>query len=57
MPGIMTIRPSAALAILGAPFCLAVAAGILVGCAGSEAPPPADVAAMNDSSAKRQPAM
>ena len=38
----MTIRPSAALAILGAPFCLAVAAGILVGCAGSEAPPPAE---------------
>jgi uncharacterized protein YkwD len=35
----MTIRPSAALAIFGAPLC---AAAILVGCAGSEAPPPAE---------------
>jgi uncharacterized protein YkwD len=39
---IMNTRPSAALAILGAPLCLAVAASILVGCAGSEAPPPAE---------------
>jgi uncharacterized protein YkwD len=38
----MTMRPSAALAFLGAPLCLAVAAGILVGCAGSEAPPAAE---------------
>jgi uncharacterized protein YkwD len=38
----MTIRPSAALAIFAAPFCLAVATAILAGCAGSEAPPPAE---------------
>jgi uncharacterized protein YkwD len=36
------MRPSTAPAFLGAALCLAVASAILAGCAGSEAPPPAE---------------
>ena len=38
----MTIRPTAALALIGGALCMAAVAGSLAGCAGGEAPAPSE---------------